>query len=158
MERIKNSPHQVAADVPHHVTQRGNTRRFILASDTDRSVYLTLLRENIEICRVFLPGCCLMSNHIHLAAVPKDKKVRQKITTRGDRRNGTVHTYQVKCHFRLSRIVFVTHRLHGERAAVFALRHPAVNFSNRRCVVTLCCKPRASPEPGPKGRRCLGGC
>jgi putative transposase len=84
VERIKNAPHQVAADVPHHVTQRGNTRRFILASDTDRSVYLTLLRENIEICRVFLPGYCLMSNHIHLAAVPKDKKVRQKITTKGD--------------------------------------------------------------------------
>ena len=42
----------VAADVPHHVTQRGNARRFILASDTDRSVYLTLLRENIESCGV----------------------------------------------------------------------------------------------------------
>ncbi len=107
MEPIKNSPHQVAADVPHHVTQRGNTRRFILASDMDRSVYLTLLRENIEICRLFLPGYCLMSNHIHLAAVPKDKKVRQKITTRGDKRSGTVHTYQLKYHFRLSRIVFV---------------------------------------------------
>jgi REP element-mobilizing transposase RayT len=111
VERIKNLPHQVAADVPHHVTQRGNTRRFILASDTDRSVYLTLLRENIEICRVFLPGYCLMSNHIHLAAVRKDKKVRQKITTRGDRRNGTVHTYQLKCHFRLSRIVFMGREL-----------------------------------------------
>ena len=42
----------VAADVPHHVTQRGNARRFILAIGTDRSVYLTLLRENIESCRV----------------------------------------------------------------------------------------------------------
>ena len=26
----------VAADVPHHVTQRGNARRFVPASDTDR--------------------------------------------------------------------------------------------------------------------------
>jgi putative transposase len=61
----------VAADVPHHVTQRGNGRRFILASDTDRSVYLTLLRENIESCRVSLLGYCLMSNHIHLVVVPR---------------------------------------------------------------------------------------
>jgi putative transposase len=61
----------VAADVPHHVTQRGNARRFILASDTDRSVYLTLLRENIESCRVSLLGYCLMSKHIHLVVVPR---------------------------------------------------------------------------------------
>ena len=61
----------VAADVPHHVTQRGNARRFILASDTGRSVYPTLLRENIESCRVSLLGYCLMSNHIHLVVVPR---------------------------------------------------------------------------------------
>jgi putative transposase len=60
----------VAADVPHHVTQRGNARRSILASDTDRSVYLTLLRENIESCRVSLLRYCLMSNHIHRVVVP----------------------------------------------------------------------------------------
>jgi putative transposase len=61
----------VAADVPHHVTQRGNARGFILASDTDRIAYLTLLRENIESCRVSLLGYCLMSNHIHLVVVPR---------------------------------------------------------------------------------------
>jgi hypothetical protein len=36
----------VAAGVPHHVTQRGNGRQFILACDPDRSVYLDLLPEN----------------------------------------------------------------------------------------------------------------
>jgi hypothetical protein len=29
----------VAADIPHHVTQRGNGRRFILDCDADRAVY-----------------------------------------------------------------------------------------------------------------------
>jgi putative transposase len=38
----------VAADFPHHLTQRGNGRRFVLDSDADRSVYLNLLRENVE--------------------------------------------------------------------------------------------------------------
>ena len=35
----------VVADVAHHVTQRGNGRQFILASDAERLVYLDLLRQ-----------------------------------------------------------------------------------------------------------------
>ena len=31
-------------NVPHHVTQRGNARQFILACDEERVVYLNLLR------------------------------------------------------------------------------------------------------------------
>ena len=38
-------PRVVVVDVPHHVTQRGNTRQVILASDADRLTYLELLRE-----------------------------------------------------------------------------------------------------------------
>jgi putative transposase len=60
----------VAADVPHHLTQRGNGRRFVLDCDADRSVYLKLLRENLALYKVSLIGYCLMSNHIHLIAVP----------------------------------------------------------------------------------------
>jgi hypothetical protein len=37
----------VAVDVPHHVTQRRNGRRFVLDGDADRTIYLKLLRENI---------------------------------------------------------------------------------------------------------------
>jgi putative transposase len=60
----------VAVDVPHHVTQRGNGRRFILDCDADRAVYLKLLREHIDLYGVALIGYCLMSNHVHLIAVP----------------------------------------------------------------------------------------
>jgi len=35
----------IAVDIPHHVTQRGNARQFILASDAERLVYLDLLRQ-----------------------------------------------------------------------------------------------------------------
>jgi hypothetical protein len=35
----------VAIDVPHHVTQRGNGRRFVLEAEADRTVYLQLLHE-----------------------------------------------------------------------------------------------------------------
>ena len=61
----------VAVEVPHHVTQRGNGRRFILDCDADRAVNLNLLRENIALYGVALIGYCLMSNHVHLIAVPR---------------------------------------------------------------------------------------
>ena len=60
----------VAVDVPHHLTQRGNDRRFILDCDADRATYLSLLRENIELYGVSVMGYCLMSNHVHLIVVP----------------------------------------------------------------------------------------
>jgi putative transposase len=60
----------VAIDVPHHVTQRGNGRRYILDCDADRAVYLNSLRENLALYGVRLIGYCLMSNHVHLVAVP----------------------------------------------------------------------------------------
>jgi len=60
----------IAVDVPHHVTQRGNARRFILDCDADRGVYLDLLRQNMELHGVGLMGYCLMSNHVHLIVTP----------------------------------------------------------------------------------------
>jgi putative transposase len=60
----------VAVDIPHHVTQRGNGRRFILDADADRVVYLNLLRQNTELYSVSLIGYCLMSNHVHMVVVP----------------------------------------------------------------------------------------
>ena len=63
-------PRVVVVDVPHHVTQRGNGRQVILANDTDRVTYLELLREYSQLYGLGLLGYCLMSNHVHLIAVP----------------------------------------------------------------------------------------
>jgi putative transposase len=65
----------VAVGVPHHVTQRGNARQFILACDADRNIYLGLLRQSIALHGVELIGYCLMSNHVHLIAVPQKADV-----------------------------------------------------------------------------------
>jgi hypothetical protein len=35
----------VVVDVAHHVTQRGNTRQVIFRIDSDRVIYLKLLRQ-----------------------------------------------------------------------------------------------------------------
>jgi hypothetical protein len=63
----------VALDVAHPITQRGNARRFILETDAERGVYLDLLQQGIQRHGVELIGYCLMSNHIHLIAVPQNK-------------------------------------------------------------------------------------
>ena len=63
-------PRVVVVDVPHHVTQRGNARQVILATDTDRLTYMALLREYAQLYGLSLLGYCLMSNHVHLIAVP----------------------------------------------------------------------------------------
>jgi len=61
----------VIPDVPHHVTQRGNARQIIFASDADRITYLCLLRQYSELHGLSLLGYCLMSNHVHLIAIPQ---------------------------------------------------------------------------------------
>jgi putative transposase len=61
----------VAAGAPHHVTQRGNARRVVFETDSDRLVYLDLLRHYSRLYRLGLHGYCLMSNHVHLIAIPE---------------------------------------------------------------------------------------
>ena len=61
----------IAVDTLHHVTQRGNTRQYILASDPDRLVYLDLLRHYSRLHELSLGGYCLMSNHVHLIVIPR---------------------------------------------------------------------------------------
>jgi putative transposase len=39
-------PRVIAVGVAHHVTQRGNGRRFLLESDADRRVYLEMRRQD----------------------------------------------------------------------------------------------------------------
>src|SRR5712692_3457142 len=61
----------VAVNVAHHVTQRGNARQSVLAADSERLVYLQLLRQYVELHGLSLLGYCLMSNHVHLVVVPR---------------------------------------------------------------------------------------
>lgn len=62
----------VVVNVPHHVTQRGNARQIILASDAERLVYLELLQRYVSLYQLSLLGYCLMSNHVHLVMVPRE--------------------------------------------------------------------------------------
>ena len=56
---------------PHHVTQRGNNHQNVFFADDDRRVYLDLLRVHCARFGVGVLGYSLMSNHVHVVAVPE---------------------------------------------------------------------------------------
>jgi putative transposase len=61
----------VAVGLPHHLTQRGNNRQDVFFTADDRRLYLGLLAANAARFRLRLWGWCLMTNHVHLVAVPE---------------------------------------------------------------------------------------
>ncbi|HEY2842081.1 MAG TPA: transposase [Bryobacteraceae bacterium] len=63
-------PRFVVPGVPHHITQRGNNRQEVFFSDQDRMVYIQILREYSRRHDVRILGWCLMTNHVHLIAIP----------------------------------------------------------------------------------------
>jgi putative transposase len=60
----------VAPGVPHHVTQRGNRRQPVFFSEADYRLYIGLMAEWCRKSRVEVWAYCLMTNHVHLIAVP----------------------------------------------------------------------------------------
>lgn len=63
----------VVPGLPHHITQRGNDRQNVFFTPEDRSYYLSLLGLQCEHYGLDMHGYCLMSNHVHLVAVPRAK-------------------------------------------------------------------------------------
>jgi putative transposase len=62
----------VVPDIPHHITQRGNNRQDVFFVDDDRCFYLELLNNYAQKFALEILGYCLMTNHIHLIAVPNN--------------------------------------------------------------------------------------
>jgi putative transposase len=60
----------VLTEVPCHITQRCVDRCETFSTDDDRQTYLRLLRDNLSDAGVKLLGWCVMTNHVHLIAVP----------------------------------------------------------------------------------------
>lgn len=66
-------PRLIIPGVAHHLTQRGNRRQIVFFSDSDKRLYLKLLADSLAGSRIRLLAYCLMSNHVHLVAVPEEK-------------------------------------------------------------------------------------
>jgi len=63
----------IVPDYPHHITQRGNYRSNIFKDDADRRQYLFFIAEYSRKYHLTILTYCLMDNHVHLIAVPKNE-------------------------------------------------------------------------------------
>jgi putative transposase len=72
----------VLKDVPHHITQRGNNKQDVFFVDDDRTVYLEILKEQSQRFGLDVLGYCLMTNHVHLIAVPRNSEALAKAVGR----------------------------------------------------------------------------
>jgi putative transposase len=64
----------IAVGCAHHITQRGNNRQDVFSVDEDRRVYLELLQEQAQKYGLEILAYCLMSNHVHLVAIPHEEE------------------------------------------------------------------------------------
>jgi REP-associated tyrosine transposase len=55
----------------HHITQRGNHQQDVFFCDSDRAVYVALLRHHAQKAGMRILGYCLMTNHVHLVTTPE---------------------------------------------------------------------------------------
>jgi putative transposase len=70
----------VVPAIPHHITQRGNRRQESFFNDADYHEYISLMSASCKLHGVEIWAYCLMSNHVHLIAVPeKTESLRQAI-------------------------------------------------------------------------------
>lgn len=60
----------IIPEVALHIVQRGHDRQPCFRDDTDRMVYLALLRDCLTKSRCALHAYCLMTNHVHLLLTP----------------------------------------------------------------------------------------
>jgi putative transposase len=67
---MPREPRVVAVGAPHHITQRGNARQDVFLSDSIRRAYLRLLGLHAAACRLRILAYCLMTNHVHIVAIP----------------------------------------------------------------------------------------
>jgi putative transposase len=63
----------IAPHYPHHITQRGNNRADVFFDDEDKTIYLSLLKDYSEKWSVEIWAYCLMTNHVHILAVPAEE-------------------------------------------------------------------------------------
>ena len=61
----------IAVGCAHHITQRGNNRQEVFFVDQDREVYLQILAEQAGRYGLEILGYCLMTNHVHIVAIPQ---------------------------------------------------------------------------------------
>ena len=123
----------VLPGIPHHVTQRGNRREQTFFEEGDYALYLDLLAEAGERNGVEIWSYCLMPNHVHIIAVPRDEDGLGRTFRHGHRQySGYVNTrMRVTGHLWQGRFSSVAM---DEQHLYAALRYVALNPVRARLV------------------------
>ena len=74
----------VIPEQPHHIVHRGNNRKDIFFVDDDRRAYMEILKDNCRRYGLDILAYCLMTNHIHLVAIPQTEDSLAKAIGRAD--------------------------------------------------------------------------
>ena len=139
MPRLARS---VFAQVPHHITQRGNRRDPVFFDDEDRHAYLNWLSEYASKNEVEVLAYCLMTNHIHLVAVPRTEDSLQQTLK--------------PLHMRYAQHINRSHGWKGHlwQGRFFSTPCMKPNFGRQfsmssaiRCVLEWCARRRTIPGP-----------
>lgn len=69
----------VFSKIPHHITQRGNRREDVFFEKEDYQTYLDWLQHYSQQYQLEILAYCLMTNHIHLVAVPGNENSLQQV-------------------------------------------------------------------------------
>jgi putative transposase len=64
----------IAVGFPHHIIQRGNNKEKVFFEDEDKEKYLSLLKKYSRKWDLSILVYCLMDNHVHLLARPKEEE------------------------------------------------------------------------------------
>jgi len=76
---MPRQPRSVFANIPHHITQRGNRQGDVFFSDVNKDYYLKLLKQYAQDHHVDVLAYCLMTNHVHLILKPATEDGLQKV-------------------------------------------------------------------------------
>ncbi len=76
---MPRQPRSVFANIPHHITQRGNRGNDVFFGDSDKDYYLELLQIYTTKHQVDVLAYCLMTNHIHLILKPRKEDGLQQV-------------------------------------------------------------------------------
>jgi putative transposase len=68
----------VIPNTPHHITQRGVRSMNIFFKDEDYEYYKELLFTQCKLHDLEIVSYCLMTNHVHIIAIPKNKESLSK--------------------------------------------------------------------------------
>ena len=69
----------VVPDLPYHITQRGNYRQDVFEDDEDRLGYLSWIDEYSKKYKLSIVAYCLMDNHVHFIAIPREEDSLAKV-------------------------------------------------------------------------------